>query len=297
MGIALDTTTSIRKAILEVEETVFLAFILVILVIFIFLRSWRTTVIPMVAIPISLIGSFFVMYVSGFTINVLTLLGIVLATGLVVDDAIVVLRIFTPRLSQGWIVLRRDTKGLRRFSCRYFNHCCACCRILPIVFLDGITGRLFREFGIVVTGAVIISSFVSLTLTPMMSTRILRHKPREGWFARTMGRFFERMAVSYKASLTTFVSRRWMALLIMGASVILILGIGSQIPSELAPMEDKSRLNIMATAPEGTSYEPNGLLRKGSNCLCGFFPREGCYYSALIAILGWVQTQGLCACC
>lgn len=256
VGIALDTTTSIRKAILEVEETVFLAFILVILVIFIFLRSWRTTLIPMVAIPISLIGSFFVMYVSGFTINVLTLLGIVLATGLVVDDAIVVLENIYSKVESGMDRFKAGHEGTKEIFFAVISTTVALVAVfLPIVFLDGITGRLFREFGIVVTGAVIISSFVSLTLTPMMSTRILRHKPREGWFARTMGRFFERMAVSYKASLTTFVSRRWMALLIMGASVILILGIGSQIPSELAPMEDKSRLNIMATAPEGTSYE------------------------------------------
>lgn len=256
VGIALDTTTSIRKAISEVQETVLLAFILVIVVIFVFLRSWRTTLIPMVAIPISLIGSFFIMYVAGFTINVLTLLGIVLATGLVVDDAIVVLENIYSKVEAGMDRFKAGHEGIKEIFFAVISTTVALVAVfLPIVFLEGITGRLFREFGIVVTGAVIISSFVSLTLTPMMSTRILGHKPREGWFARTMGRFFERMAVSYKASLTTFVSRRWLAIVIMVASVVLILGVGSQVPSELAPLEDKSRLNIIATAPEGTSFE------------------------------------------
>ncbi|MDD2564669.1 MAG: efflux RND transporter permease subunit, partial [Salinivirgaceae bacterium] len=177
---AMDTTTTIRKAITEVQETMLLAFILVVLVIFVFLRSWRTTLIPMITMPIALIGSFFVMYLMDFSINILSLLGIVLATGLVVDDAIVVLENIYSKIEKGMDPIRAGHEGTKEIFFAIVSTTVTLISVfLPIVFLQGITGRLFREFGIVLSGAVIISSFVALTLTPMMTTRLLKKRTKE----------------------------------------------------------------------------------------------------------------------
>ncbi|QHT69308.1 efflux RND transporter permease subunit [Rhodocytophaga rosea] len=256
LGMALDTTVNIRKAITEVEETILIAFGLVVLVIFVFLRDWRTTLIPVLAIPISLIGTFFIMYISGFSINILTLLGIVLATGLVVDDAIVVLENIYTKIEEGMDPKEAGHKGSQEIIFAIISTTITLAAVfLPIIFLQGITGRLFREFGVVVAGSVIISAFVSLTLTPMMSARFLKKKVKPSKFYQVTERFFERMTEGYNKSLQAFMGYRWVAIVIMVVSGGIILGIGSQLPSELAPLEDKSRLNIQATAPEGTSYE------------------------------------------
>ncbi len=256
LGIALDTTTSIRKAISEVEETILIAFGLVVLVIFVFLRDWRTTLIPVLAIPISLIGSFFIMYVADFSINILTLLGIVLATGLVVDDAIVVLENIYQKIENGMDPIEAGHKGSQEIFFAILSTTITLAAVfLPVVFLSGLTGRLFREFGVVVAGSVIISAFVSLTLTPMMSARLLKKKHRTNKLFLWSERFFEGMTEGYNRSLQSFMKYRWAAIVIMVVSVGGIVGIGSLLPSELAPMEDKSRFRIAATGPEGTSYE------------------------------------------
>ena len=265
--VALDTTTSIRKSITEVEETLLIAFILVVLVIYLFLRSWRSTLIPIIAIPISLTGTFFIMYVAGFSINILTLLGVVLATGLVVDDAIVVMENIYKKVEKGMEPRQAGHEGTKEIIFAIISTTITLAAVfLPIIFLQGLTGKLFREFAVVVAGAVIISAFVSLTLTPMMSSRILRQKmnPRK-WYLTTEA-FFERMTSSYHNSLHHFMRKPWIALMIMGASFLIIFGIRKLVPSELAPMEDKGRLRISVTAPEGTSYEAMdqyvlGLLR------------------------------------
>ena len=256
LGVALDTTESIRKAIDEVQQTVFIAFGLVVFVIFFFLRNWRTTMIPVLTIPISLIGSFFVMYLADFSINILTLLGIVLATGLVVDDAIVVMENIYTKVEQGKDRIQAAFAGSREIFFAVISTTVTLVSVfLPIIFLQGLTGRLFREFGIVVVGSVIISSFVSLTLTPMMSSRILKkEKPRSKLGAR-IGDWLKNRGKGYEASLYGFMDQKWISFVIIGASVGLILGLGSLLPSELAPLEDKGRLRIFSTAPEGTSYE------------------------------------------
>ncbi len=178
-NVALDTTIGIRKAILEVEETILIAFGLVVLIIFIFLRNWRTTLIPVMAIPISLIGSFFIMYVSGFSINILTLLAIVLSTGIVVDDAIVVLENIYSKIEGGMDPMKAGHEGSKEITFAIISTTITLAAVfLPIIFLSGLTGRLFREFGVVVAGSVIISAVVSLTLTPMMSARWLKHKDK-----------------------------------------------------------------------------------------------------------------------
>lgn len=256
LGYALDSTTSIRLAISEVEETIFIAFGLVVLVIFMFLRDWRTTLIPVIAIPISLIGTFFIMYMAGFSINILTLLGIVLATGLVVDDAIVVLENIYQKIEGGMDPKEAGHKGSNEIYFAIISTTVTLAAVfLPIIFLQGLTGRLFREFGIVVAGSVLISAFVSLTLTPMMSSRWLKKKHNTTRFYAVTERFFVWMTSAYSRSLTAFIGRRRIAWVVMIISVGIIFFIGSQVPSELAPLEDKSRLMLMSTAPEGTSYE------------------------------------------
>jgi multidrug efflux pump len=264
LGIALDTTVGIKKAISEVEETVFLSFGLVVLVIFLFLRNWRSTLIPVIAIPISLVSAFFIMYLAGFSINILTLLGIVLATGLVVDDAIVVLENIYQKVEQGMSPREAAFKGSEEIFFAIVSTTVTLVAVfLPIMFLQGLTGRLFREFGVVVAGAVLVSAFVSLTLTPMMSANLLRHGDNENFFYRVTERFFVGMTNFYEKTLKLFFKIRWVAVLIMIASSWMIYQLGSTLPTELAPLEDKGRLSVNATGPEGASFNfTNNFLTK-----------------------------------
>ncbi len=254
--IALDSTISIRKAIDEVKETLIIAFMLVVLIIFAFLRDWRTTLIPVIAIPISLIGAFFIMYIAGFSINILTLLGIVLATGIVVDDAIVVLENIYAKVEKGTPPLQAAHEGSKEIIFAIISTTVTLAAVfLPIIFLQGLTGRLFREFGITVAGAVIISAIVSLTLTPMMSSRILKNRERHNWLYRATEPFFEALNRLYNRSLKTIMGIKSIAFLIIGVAAFIIIYFGGKLPEELAPMEDKGRFVINATAPEGTSFE------------------------------------------
>jgi len=256
LGLAIDTTTTIRKAITEVFDTLLIAFGLVVLVIFVFLRNWRTTLIPVIAIPISLISGFFIMYIAGFSINILTLLGIVLATGLVVDDAIVVLENIYHKVESGMNPIEAGHKGSKEIYFAIISTTITLAAVfLPVIFLQGLTGRLFREFGMVVAGTILVSALVSLTLTPMMSSRLLKRNQSHGRLFNRTEHWIDNLINKYNSGLTVFLRRRWLAVLIMIVSIGIILGIGILIPSELAPMEDKSRLSVMCTAPEGTSFE------------------------------------------
>jgi len=255
IDVSFDATGYIRASIGEVEETLIIAFGLVVLIIFLFLRDWRSTLIPVLAIPISLIGVFFIMYVMNFSINVLTLLGIVLAIGLVVDDAIVVLENIYAKIEDGMSPIEAGLKGSKEIFFAVISTTIVLAAVfLPVIFLQGITGRLFREFGIVVAGSVLISAFVALTLTPMLSTRLL--KPHHGnRFYELTEPFFIWLTAAYKDSLASFMKHRWLGLVVMAAFVALIFGVGSLLKSELAPLEDRSSLRISVTAPEGTSFE------------------------------------------
>lgn len=256
VGTNLDTTLSIRKAILEVQETILIAFSLVLLVIFLFLRSWRTTVIPIIAIPISLVSGFFIMYVAGFSLNILTLLAIVLATGLVVDDAIVVLENIYHKIEGGMNPLEAGHRGSKEIYFAILSTTVTLAAVfLPIIFLQGLTGRLFREFGVVVAGTVLVSALVSLTLTPMLSARTLRKPEHHNALFIYTENLLNRITDRYNRSLTHFIWNRWISILIMAVSLLIIFILGVLIPTELAPMEDKSRLQLMSTAPEGTSFE------------------------------------------
>ena len=254
--IGFDVTTFIKESISEVEQTIIIAFALVVLIIFLFLRDWRTTIIPVIAIPISLIGAFFIMYIADFSINVLTLLGIVLAIGIVVDDAIVVLENIYVKIENKMDPAEAAKKGSAEIFFAVVSTTVALASVfMPVIFLQGLTGRLFREFGVVIAGSVIISAFVALTLTPMLSSRILKRREAHNWFYNLTEPFFVKINSTYKRQLTFFMERRWLTLPGIGVTVILIWILFSNIPSELAPLEDRSRLTVNATAPEGSTFE------------------------------------------
>jgi len=252
----LDSTKYIKDSIKEVQQTIFLAFMLVVSIIFLFLRDWRTTLIPVLTIPISLIGTFFIMYLADFSINVLTLLGIVLAIGLVVDDTIVVLENIYKKIEAGLKPRDAGIKGTNEIFFAVISTTIALAAVfLPLVFLEGLTGKLFREFGVVVAGAVIISSFVALTLTPMISSRLLKKRARQPRFYTITEPFFEFLTEKYRNSLNAFMRNRWWAFPIMLVSMGLIYLMYIQLPSELSPLEDRNTFMVMATAPEGVTFE------------------------------------------
>lgn len=255
-GIGFDVTKYIRNSISEVEETILLAFALVILIIFFFLRDWRTTLIPIIAIPVSLIGAFFIMYLAKFSINTLTLLGIVLAIGIVVDDAIVVLENIYKKVEEGMNPVEASTKGSAEIFFAIVSTTVTLAAVfLPIMFLKGITGRLFVEFGVVIAGSVLISAFVALTLTPMLSSRILKTKEKHSWFYYKTEPFFVWLEKSYRNSLNAFMEKRWLAFVIIAFAAIMIFFITSNLQSELAPIEDRGELQVRSTMPEGTSFQ------------------------------------------
>lgn len=251
-----DNTKFIRQSIDEVKETIIVAFILVVLIIFLFLRNWRTTLIPVLAIPISLIGAFFIMYVCGFTINILTLLAVVLAIGLVVDDAIVVMENIYSKIEQGMSPMEAGLKGSEEIFFAVIATTVALVMVFfPIVFLQGVTGRLFREFSLVIAGAVCISSFVALSFTPMISTKLLTPSATKGRFYTFTEPFFVGLNGLYKRWLIAFLRRRYIAIIMLLVSVGAIGWLWGQLPSEMAPIEDRSQLSINAIATEGTSFD------------------------------------------
>lgn len=255
-GIGFDITIFIRESIKEVEQTIIVAFALVVMIIFLFLRDWRTTIIPVLVIPISLIGAFFIMYVADFSINVLTLLGIVLAIGMVVDDAIIVLENIYTKIENKMDPVEAGKKGSAEIFFAVISTTIALAAVfMPVIFLQGITGRLFREFGIVVAGAVLISAFVALTLTPMLSSKILKRREKHNWFYNITEPFFVKLNETYQRQLKYFVAHRWLALPTTLLAIILIYLLFSNLPTELAPLEDRSRLSINVTAQEGATFE------------------------------------------
>ena len=251
-----DNTRFIRASIDEVKSTVYEAFILVIIIIFLFLRDWRVTLVPCIVIPVSLVGAFFIMYVAGFSINVLSMLAIVLSVGLVVDDAIVMTENIYIRIERG---MRPKAAGIEGAKEIFFAVISTTITLLavffPIVFMEGTTGRLFREFSFVVSGSVIISSFAALTFTPMLATKLLVRREKQGWFYRKTEPFFEGLNRYYARSLNWFLRRRYISIVIM---ILAFVGIGwlwSSIPAEMAPLEDRSSITIRTMGAEGVTYE------------------------------------------
>ncbi|WP_282037808.1 efflux RND transporter permease subunit [Saccharicrinis aurantiacus] len=256
LDIDFDATTYIRKSILEVKNSIFIAFLLVAAIIFLFLRDWRSSIIPLITIPISLIGTFFVMYLFGFSINVLSLLAIVLAIGLVVDDAIVVLENIYGKIEEGIAPMQAGLRGSKEIYFAVIATTIALVAVfLPIIFLDGMAGRLFREFSIVLTSAVIISSFVALSIAPMLSTKLLRKRETPTKFYSWTEPFFIALTNAYAKSLTTFMKAKWLAIPIIIICTVLIGKLYNLIPEELAPLEDRSELRVNSTGAEGTTFE------------------------------------------
>ncbi len=251
-----DNTKFIRASIAEVESTVYEAFILVIIIIFLFLRDWRVTLVPCIVIPVSLIGAFFVMYVAGFSINVLTMLAVVLSVGLVVDDAIVMTENIYIRIERGMKPFDAGIEGAKEiFFAAISTTVTLVAVFLPIVFMEGTSGRLFREFSFVVAGSVIISSFVALTFTPMLSTKLLLKREKQSWFYRKTEPFFEGMNRIYSRALESFLKRRIIAIPFTLLTLVLIGYLWNEIPAEMAPLEDRSQININTKGAEGVSYE------------------------------------------
>ena len=251
-----DNTRFIRASIAEVESTVYEAFVLVIIIIFLFLRDWRVTLIPCIVIPVSLIGAFFVMYVAGFSINVLTMLAVVLSVGLVVDDAIVMTENIYIRIEQGMKPFEAGIEGAKEIFFAVVSTTITLAAVfLPIVFMEGTSGRLFREFSFVVAGSVIISAFAALTFTPMLATKMLKYQEKKNWFYRKTEPFFEGMNNLYSRSLRAFLKKRVIAIPIVLVTMVLIGVLWNQIPSEMAPLEDRSQITIATRAAEGASYE------------------------------------------
>ena len=255
MNVLLDNTENIRKSISEVKETLLISFAFVVLVIFFFFRDWMTAIRPLIDIPISLMATFFIMYISGFSINILTLLGIVLATGLVVDDGIVVTENIFRKIEEGLPIKQAALDGSKEIFFAVISTSITLAIVfLPVIFLEGFIGRLFREFGITLASAVLISAFVSLTITPVLNVVLRRKKAGHGKFYMKTEPFFTGMENGYKNLLEGFLKVRWLAWVILIVCLTMGFFIGTSLQSEIAPMEDRSSIRFSVTAQEGTSY-------------------------------------------
>ena len=256
LNIALDNTIFISQSVKEVAETLILSLILVILIIYLFFRDWGIAIRPLIDIPVSLIGTFFIMYLMGFSVNVLTLLAIVLATGLVVDDGIVVTENIFKKIEEGLSPLEAAIKGSNEIFMAVISISITLAAVfLPIIFLEGFVGRLFREFGVVIASAVLISAFVSLTLTPMLNAKLMRSGHKKSRFYNWTEPFFVGMVEGYGRSLNRFLTKKWIALPIILFCFGMIWFFGKNLQSELAPLDDRSALQLQVTAPEGASFE------------------------------------------
>ena len=279
--VGYDKTKFVRQSVKDVAETLILAISLVILIVFLFFRNWVIALRPLIDIPVSLIGSFFIMYIFGFSINVLTLLAIVLATGLVVDDGIVVTENIFKRIEQGkdkWTAAFEGTREI--FFVVIATSLTLAIVFIPVIFLEGFTGRLFREFGVVVAGAVLISALVSLTLTPVLNVKLSGNLASHGKFYKATEPFFVGLDNQYRRLLRWFMKRKWISAVIVVVSLFLIGILFTSLKSELAPLEDHSILRTSLTAPEGTGfYYIQELLDRISDTLTVNIPESRLMFS------------------
>lgn len=257
INIALDNTRFIKKSITEVGETLIIALVLVILIIFLFFRDWLIAFRPLIDIPVSLIGAFFIMYIMGYSINVLTLLAIVLATGLVVDDGIVVTENIFKKIEKGLKPNEAAIEGTREiYAAVIITSLTLAAVFMPVIFMEGFVGRLFREFGVVIAGAVLISAFVSLTLTPMLNAKLVKKDPhKKSKFYEWSEPFFNGLDAWFRKTVTRFMEKRWWAFVILIITTVVIFFFGSLLKSELSPLEDRDWLRLQINLPEGSSFE------------------------------------------
>lgn len=257
LNVVIDSTQFVKKAILEVAETLVIALILVTLVIYFFFRNWAIAFRPLIDIPVSLIATFFIMYLFGFSINVLTLLAIVLATGLVVDDGIVVTENIYKKVEEGMSPIEAAIKGTNEIFFAIISISVTLAAVfLPIIFLDGFVGQLFREFGVVIGAAVLISAFVSLTLTPMLNAYLMRSgKQKRSRFYQLTEPFFEGLNKGYANSLEKFMKHKWVSFPILIACIGIIVLFYKILPKETAPYDDRSMVMVNVNGPEGATYD------------------------------------------
>ena len=251
-----DTTIFVQRSITEVAETLLIAIGLVVIIIFLFFRDWIIAIRPLIDIPVSLIGTFFIMFIMGFSINVLTLLAIVLATGLVVDDGIVVTENIFKKIEKGMSPIQAAIAGSNEIMFVVLSTSMTLAVVfLPVIFMEGFVGKLFREFGIVLASAVLISAFVSLTLTPMLNAHLVRKKDKKTWFYEVTEPFYKNLEQGYESGLKGFLKKRWLALPILALTLSMIYFFGKPLQSELAPLDDRNWMRLIMTSPEGSSYE------------------------------------------
>ena len=256
IGISYDSTVFIDRSIESVFHTIFESVVLVALVIFIFLRSTRASIIPLVTIPVSLIGAFALMAVAGFTINTLTLLALVLAIGLVVDDAIVVLENIYRHIEEGMTPMAAALKGSKEIGFAVVAMTMTLAAVyVPVAFTPGRIGRLFVEFAVTLAGAVIVSGFIALTLSPMMCGLMLKHQPQHGRVYLFIEGMLNAVTAAYKRGLQIALQRRWMVMAAYGLVIGGLLLLGLTIKKELAPIEDRGLIFTMVSGPDGASLD------------------------------------------
>ncbi len=257
LNIAIDNTLFVKKSVTEVAETLGISILLVILIIYLFFRDWAIAFRPLIDIPVSLIATFFIMWMFGFSINVLTLLAIVLATGLVVDDGIVVTENIFKKVEEGMSPIEAAIKGSNEIFFAVISISITLAAVfLPVIFLEGFVGRLFREFGVVIGAAVLVSAFVSLTLTPMLNAYLMKGgEQKKSKFYNYTEPFFQKLNSGYAEALKSFMKRKWISFPILIACFGLIYLFFNIIQKETAPYDDRSSLVMSVTTAEGSSYE------------------------------------------
>ena len=284
LSYGFDNTKFIRASIDEVKQTVYEAFILVVIIIFLFLRNFRVTLIPCIVIPVSLIGTFFLMYLAGFSINVLSMLAVVLSVGLVVDDAIVMTENIYIRIERGMSPFEAGIDGAKEIFFAVLSTSITLLAVFfPIVFMEGMTGKLFIEFSLVISGAVIISTFAALTVTPMLASKILVREEKKNWFYTKTEPFFEGLNNFYSNTLAAFLKVRWIAIPIVVIMMGLIGWLWTSIPAELAPLEDRSQITINTSGSEGATYEYLRDYTEGINDLVDSLMPERQYVTARVS--------------
>ena len=284
LSYGFDNTRFIRASIDEVKQTVYEAFILVVIIIFLFLRNFRVTLIPCIVIPVSLIGTFFLMYLAGFSINVLSMLAVVLSVGLVVDDAIVMTENIYIRIERGMSPFEAGIDGAKEIFFAVLSTSITLLAVFfPIVFMEGMTGKLFIEFSLVISGAVIISTFAALTVTPMLASKILVRQEKKNWFYTKTEPFFEGLNNFYSNTLAAFLKVRWIAIPIVVVMLGIIGWLWTSIPAELAPLEDRSQITINTSGSEGATYEYLRDYTEGINDLVDSLMPERRYVTARVS--------------
>ncbi|MDP4207643.1 MAG: efflux RND transporter permease subunit [Bacteroidota bacterium] len=294
VSIGFDKSKFVRQSVQDVSETLIIALSLVVLIIFLFFRDWIIALRPLIDIPVSLIGSLFIMYIFGFSINVLTLLAIVLATGLVVDDGIVVTENIFKKIEEGmdkWTAALHGTREI--FFAVISTSLTLAVVFVPVIFLQGFTGRLFREFGIVLAGAVLISAFVSLTLTPVLNIKLGGNHARHSRFYYATEPFFAGLDKGYRRILSYFIDRKWLSIGILLVCIALIFIIGKNLKSELAPLEDHSNLRVSITTPEGADFDyTDGVINRIADRVMDSVPDARLVYSRSGQGFGSTSTNG-----